>query len=280
MSVFIKGLKYLDSNYFEQVTIVDTGDYIDIDVKEDVIFFDTTSVGNKFSEQLRGMSDDEIILAVVQRFLDSLKLNGLTDVGKEPSKIREYSVVCAGYGEKLLKFRLDGSKFKVISKMVGDKYLQDRYDYIWNNDVKNIKISFSPDVSRYDRCVLDCPECKFNGNCYGNEDARCNPYINFVLQVDENGRVLDFERKFMKDLLYYKFGKYGEKIRIKKIYEDVPWDYKSKITEYILECGDMKVFIPYNDSMKFIFNIVDEYNKELVNIKDNVLIRQRKMEGF
>lgn len=279
MSVKIDGIEKLEANYFKDITILENNkDDISVYVNGGMSY--TTC--DKLSREFEGLDERGILLLIVERYLDTFKINSIRSVGKLAHSFLYRLNIGGGDSEKNLYLDLSKPKYKVIYNMAMNKYLQDRYDFCFSEDIKQVKISFSTIESKYGRCVNDCLDCTYNNNCYKNSD-NCLSYVSLILKTNKDGKVEEYEKIFIRDYLYYMFSKFDDRVKIKHIYKNTPYIGSRFISEYILECGDIRIVIPSDNSMKFIFNIVDEYNKELMNIRkenEKMLKKQLKMEGF
>lgn len=279
MSVYVDGLGKLESNYFKKINIVENSfDNIDISVIGKL----SHNKNNRIVYELEKLDERGILIAVIERYLNSFQINRITDIGKL-SNSSLYRLGISGWNdEKIVNLDLSFDNYACVYTMSENKYLQDRYNFCFKEDVRKVNLTFSSVDTSYTRCIEDCLECKYNDVCYKDNDRECEPYINLCLMTDKNGKIKELEKKFIKDYLYYIFSKYDEEVRINNNYRETSY-IDNIVSEYILECGDMKIIIPYNKSMIEIFEIVDEYNKELMKNKiesEKLLKRQLKLEGF
>ena len=275
MSVYIDGLGKLETNYFKQIKVVEHS-YDNIDIS--VIGKLYNAKGRKVVYELEKLDERGILLSIVEKYLNSYKINRINDLGKIVNSDL-YRLGINGFNdERVLNLDLSFDNYAYIYNMSLEKYLQDRYNFCFNKKFKKINLVFNHIVSSYGICTEDCLECKYDDVCFKDDE----PYINISLLTDKNGILRDFELKFIRDYLYYIFGKYDDLINIKNVYREIPY-IDCFVSEYILECGDISVIIPYNNSMIDIFKIVDEYNIELSKNKrenNKLLKRQLKLEGF
>ena len=279
MSVYIDGLGKLETNYFKQINVVEHS-YDNIDIS--VIGKLYNAKGKKVVYELEKLDERGILLTIVDRYLNSYKINRINDLGKIVNSDL-YRLGINGFNdERVLNLDLSFDNYAYIYTISLEKYLQDRYNFCFGEDFKKIHLVFNPIGSSYGRCTEDCLECKYDDVCYNDDDRECEPYINISLMTDRDGKLKDFEVKFIRDYLYYIFGKCDDLINIKNVYREIPY-IDSFVSECILECGDINIIIPYNNSMIEILKIVDEYNIELSKNKlenNKLLKRQLKLEGF
>ena len=75
MSVGINGVSRLNANDYREINIkqMNTDDY-----RVDVIGDRIGKVNSDFSKNLKGMSNEDKIVAIIERYLDNFKINGIT----------------------------------------------------------------------------------------------------------------------------------------------------------------------------------------------------------
>ena len=126
---------------------------------------------------------------------------------------------------------------------------------------------------------IDCDECDREIEC-DYESYDCAEYVYMDLKLGNDGNVVNFDKEFIREFLYYKFNLYNEDVKVIDIkYE---WDnsFNPRIYKHIIRCGDFELEILHGDELMFILDIVNEYNRELFEINNNINKRQLKMEGF
>lgn len=277
MGIKINGITQLNANVFNEITITEetTGEYV-VDV------YGGGSVktsNNKFSKEIENMELEDKIIAIVERYLNNFKINGYTGMVGVLRRAG-YNVVYGSSGDILLRLRLFDSKFNDVSKKIMTKYLHDRYNFCWNEDIKLFKLSLDFRGSRYDMKVVECEDCTKNDFCYRDQTIRCDRYCDLTLRTDDKGNVVDFDRKFIEEFLNYKFWEYGKEIDITLNYQRFGSNPHAFSHNYVINCGDIKILVPDEMGLNFIFEMVYKYNDELYNIEKNVKRRQKKMEGF
>lgn len=257
----------LDLNDFNTVTIRENNNNFGLEIDKLALTLNKVSL------------NDEEILEIVQNYLNSYRINGITNLDGFLSKEAGFDVIYGNEGNKLLRLQLFNSRFRVISKMILNKYLQDRYNFCWNEDIDLVKLDFGKNISRFDRCALECEKLNDEIICFEDFDVY-ETYVKFVLQTDEDGNIYEFERNFIKDFIYDRFWKIGDMAVCNCVFEDKNGEFKG----YEVLCGKLKMFIPFDLDRpfisKYILDIVNSYNQELYKIKENVEKRQLKMEGF
>lgn len=276
MSVGIDGISKLNVNNFREITIkqIDNDDY-----RVDVVGDNVGKVNSDFSKNLRGMSNEEKIIAIIERYLDNFKINGITNLVKLSHKDGFWVVVYGNDCECVLRLQLFNKYFSDIFNEIRNKYFNDRYNFFWNIDNNSFVLSVSTYWSRYGIDFIECDECDKEIECDYN-NYKCSEYVNINVMLDKDGNVVNFDKKFIKEFLLYKFNLYNEEVRVIDI--KFEWDnsFNPKIDKHIIRCGDFEIVIPHNEELMFILDIVNEYNRELFEINDNVKKRQLKMEGF
>ena len=276
MSVGIDGISKLNVNNFREITIkqIDNDDYM-----VDVVGDNVGKVNSDFSKNLRGMSNEEKIIAIIERYLDNFKINGITNLVKLSHKDGFWVVVYGNDCECVLRLQLFNKYFSDIFNEIRNKYFNDRYNFFWNTDNNVFRLRISTDCSRYGIHYIDCDQCDRDIEC-DYDSYECSKYVDINMMLDKDGNVVNFDKEFIKEFLLYKFNLYNEEVRVIDI--KFEWDnsFNPKIDKHIIRCGDFEIVIPHNEELMFILDIVNEYNRELFEINDNVKKRQLKMEGF
>lgn len=271
MSVKIDGLNSLNLGYFDSITISEEGKGGDILVS--VKGNGGKSNSHAFSDRIKSLSKEDKVIEIIESSIHTYKIHGFTKLISLSRKDGKWSVV---YGEdynQLLRLQLFSPEFKGIFDKILNKYLQDRYNMFWKDDITNILLIFDDNKSKYDYVVQEYDyENEFGGDNY--------VHLNLMLKAD--GRFADFERKFIVDFLKYKLWEIGEEADIDHIWEY----YNGTGVRYFkgtrIRCGKLNIYIPYqprNDKDIYtIFNLVEEYNLQLKNIEEESKKRQLRME--
>ena len=216
-------------------------------------------VESDYFNKFIGFSDDDKIILVIQRFLMDFKIYGFKKILPIIKGSGQESIVYGNNGNNQLRMRLYNPKYRVLSNIIREKFREDRYNYFWNSDIKNIVIDSSRDMSKYEK----------NGDC-----------INLFLRTDRNNNVIMDEKIFLTEFLNYKFEELGKEIKIRGIFEESSHSFNRKLIGHIIECGDMKITFPNRYEFSFIYSIVNNYNEKLFQIKREEKKRQLKLEGF
>ena len=276
MSVGIDGISRLNANDFREITIkqVDIDDYL-IDVIGDKV----GKVGGDFSKNLKGMSNEDKIVAIIERYLDNFKIYGITKAIELSFRDGEWVVIYGNNSNSVLRLQLFNKYFSNIFDKIKNKYLNDRYNFFWNGEINFVRLGIDNDRSRYGIHSIDCDECDREIEC-DYESYDCAEYVYMDLKLGNDGDVVNFDKEFIKEFLYYKFNLYKEDVKV--IYIKYEWDnsFNPRIYKHIIRCGDFEIEVPHKDSLMFILEIVNEYNRELFEINNNIKKRQLKMEGF
>ena len=273
MSVNIKGLRKLDSNYFDEIVISQNG----VDDYNVFVSGKNISVSNSnFSDMLKKLSSYEIICMIIRKFIEDITINEITDLVDLPHRDGKWLLIYGDECHKALKLQLFGSKFKPLFDEIKMKYFNDRYNYFWNSEIKTLKLSSNSFYSSYYGETVDCE--KSLHSCV--DEFNCDNYVKYVVKLDKNGKVMEFERKFIEEFLYHKFWSVGEEVKIKGIFEEYSYSLNRILKGHIIKSGDLEVIFPHNEDFMFMFSIVNNYNNELFKIKEDVKKKQLKMEGF
>ena len=276
MSVGIDGINRLNANDFRELSIKQVGIY---DYKVDVIGDNVGKVNSDFSKNLRGMSNEDKIVSIIQRYLDNFKINGITNLIELSYKDGFWVVVYGNDCDCVLRLQLFNKYFGDIFNKIRNKYLNDRYNFFWNTDNNVFRLCISIDWSRYGIHYIDCDQCDRDIECdYDNYE--CSKYVNINMMLDKDGYIVNFDKKFIKEFLLYKFNLYNKEVKVIDIKFEWYNSFNPKIDKHIIRCGDFEIVIPHNEELMFILEIVNEYNRELFEIDDNIKKRQLKMEGF
>lgn len=276
MSVGINGICRLNANDYREINIKqeDIDDY-----RVDVVGDRIGKFNRDFSNSLRGMSNNEKIEIIIDRYLDSFKIYGITKLIELTYKDGLWVVVYGNDCDRILKLQLFDKCFNDIFYKIKNKYLNDRYSFFWNNANDLFKLDISNDCSRYGIDFIECDECDKEIEC-DYENYECNKYVNINVMLDKDGNVVDFDKEFIKEFLLYRFNLYCDEVEILDIKYDWDNSFNPKVKEHIIKCGDFELIFLHKDELMFILDIVNEYNRELFEINNNIKKRQLKMEGF
>ena len=280
MSVGINGVSRLNANDYREINIkqMNTDDY-----RVDVIGDRIGKVNSDFSNNLKGMSNEDKIVAIIERYLDNFKINGITTELIELSyKDGKWLVVYGNNSNRILRLQLFNSKFEEIIKKINDKYLNDRYDFFWNNDIKKMRLVLDTKKSSYNVYPIECDDCNDRVECLDNRDSNfiCDTYVNCSVNTDKENGASNFEKVFLTEYLNYRFWQIGEEVKVKTNSIGNDNSLNKYIISHIIRCGDFELSFSHKEEFMFIFSIVNNYNNELFEIKNSEKKRQLKMEGF
>ena len=212
-------------------------------------------VSERVTSEIEDMEDVVKISRIVDSYLCGVKINELTF----PSVDRCYSEVL-GSGRDL-RLSITNPRLKCVYTRITDKYIQDRWDFCVNNEsVNNIKIEFLENATYYEVGKV----------CFTDQE-----FIKFGLKG--NKKVAKTERSFIIRYLYDRFNKIDEEVFVFPVYNSIN---SSDIDYYLFMCGDLRIYLSNDKRLLFLFDLVDEYNKEWNSIKEDTKKRQLKMEEF
>ena len=284
MRVNIKGIRKLDANYFEQINISEDTkkEQYSVVVYGERDLLSCNIVGIKFSDQIRGMSSYERIVEIIQRYLENVKINSISNPIGSAHRKGKWIYIKGNNGNKVLRLQLFNSRFDKMLKMIDNKYLNDRYDYFWNNDIKKMNLVLDSKKSSYDVYPIECDNCKDRVECLDNKDSNyaCDTYINCSVKTDKETGIFFAERIFLTEYLNYRLWQIGEEAFVKTNSVGKEDSLNRYISSHIIRCGDFELSFPHKEEFMFIFGIVNDYNNQLFEIKMNEKKRQLKMEGI
>ena len=220
-------MKELDNEVFRELIIEEYNTYylvklIGQDVDELSIRYDKDS-------------GDYEVIDFVKLFLGMGKINRLVNKSMIYGESTQSKFFEVGNLEKqILKINLHGTKFRYLSDMILQKYINDRHEFLNSCDVKEIRLNAINQNFMYEQ----------NGEL-----------INVNLCVDANGNLLRIEREAMRDFLYEKFDSIGEEV----IVEMKKGKYGESL-ECVVTCGDFKISFPRTYTFSLIVGIINDYN--------------------
>lgn len=254
MSVIFSGVKKLDLNNYKELTIKEDNDDFILEFMKEKIKIDMISLNIQSTSNIDSWNK---VLEIVQSYLNSFKINEITSLLD-----KKMLLIYGNNKEKLLKLQLSNDKMMIIYNMILNKYLQDRYNYFWEDDIEKIKFNFD-----------------YNTSGYENIDEIFDIHDKISLKIDSSGQLLDYERKFVEDFLYNKLWQVGIKATYKYVFDEDT----GKFIGYNVKCGDIRIFTPFDEDKLqclFLLNIINNYNNQLDKINNDIKKRQLKLEGF
>ena len=174
----IYGLKYLDKNDYNSISIDEGIISVSSNAK-----MSTIPVGRPFRESLKGLDDESKVNEVIDYFLRNNRLTFINDCS---------FCIVVGNENRLLKFKVNPTKEN--KSKIFNKYLADRSETLLSIPVDTYIIDDTSKMSSYSI---------INGDT-----------MRFVLASKEH-KYLDFERRFLKELLGHVF---DDEAHIKTIY--------------------------------------------------------------
>lgn len=262
MSVKITGLNLLNANVYDRILITERNSDYRVYIqknnpqkKEVFSRFKGTPIGYKISEELNNKTDEQKIIIITKKFLEYARINKISKDYISYNKI--YDVAS---GSREFRMQIFNSNLKVISQMVIYKYLNDRLKFICENQNINSMTVSLEEHSSYIK----------------------SPYHISLELLKQDGKIVDFEKDFLEDLIYTKLNEIGEYATVEpRIYLTKTFLDTEELMPYVLRCGNLIINI-VNDRylLKEIKKIVDNYNINLHKQKTLHMDMQMKMEGF
>ena len=238
----IEGIRQLDQNFYD--TIVVRNGIIKVNGK----LLDTVTLGNSFSESLRGKSDEEIKDAVIEYFL---RYNRLNFISSEFSRINGLMFYVGSQSEKLLI--IDNDEMSESKAKILRRYISDRDDFLYNSCASTYSINTNYSNSS-----------SYNTTREGN--------LRFNLARESTG-LPQYESEFLEKFINHIFG--DEYIKV------IPRGEKELEDGVELVSGEKRVIARV--FTKDLMKKVDEHNKKCDFIKkekEEAMKLQLKMEGF
>ncbi len=239
----IEGVKQLDQNFYETITVRDGI------IKVSGKVLDTIHMSKSFTDSLRGKSDEEIRMAIIEYFMNYNRLNFISD---DFSRITGPIYYVGTESGKLL---LINDKTTETEKMrILNKYIRDRYYFLYNHpcDIYGLNVNYG-ETSSYFITRSGC--VKFN---LSRDKDKLPEYENVFVETF-------LDEIFKDEIVTVVKPKNGE-------------DYKSN---YELVGNGKRVILGMMN--KDILKKVEEHNKKCEKMKkENEEIRklQLKMEGI
>jgi len=255
MSVTINGLKSLEANDYERIIIREKNGKYQIDVKPPKNKIKTSKANWYLSNDLNGKTAEEKIVLIIDSFLRNTKINYVHN----NKYLSHYDGKFSGVtGTRELYFQLFTEKLGNIPKMLMDKYFKDRLEFcVLNNAITSYNIWSTSRTSSYERV-----------------DANYGSSITFHL-LQKNGKLANFEKKFLADLIEEKLYESGEKANLER--KIVDYEETGTIDfGYFLTCGNLIMRLREQIIVNEVTEVVNKYNKERETVKK----MQLKLEGF
>lgn len=273
MGVKIEGIKKLRANYYKKIIINQDNAYgnYNVTIKGDPIKHDTEQIGQRFGNEFVNKSDDEQIREIIEDYLRNTKICGITDLIDLPGYgEKRFNVVYGNFGYREMLLRIFNKDFENVFRKIQQKFYQDRFDFCYEEKgIKTFKIS---------TCSTGCAYTIDMDPLYkGASEAE---YFKHITLQNKEFRLTESEKKFIDDFIINIFSKFGEEIKIEKVYdEETPWRKKDPMG-YIFECGDVKIYIDNFYPLLHILVTIGNYNLSLSHQKEQCMKRQLRMEEF
>ena len=190
----INGIKHINNNFYDYIMIRNL--YLDetrIDTKSD-LNIDTLKSSKTFYNSIKHLNEKEKINEIIRYYLRNNKIYSISDKCVL-SHYDGYFTVIEGNRNLYLQMKEDSLDKKILNE-IKEKYIMDRYEYITNNNLNKIDISYSYKESS---CYIE----KYRNDI---EDV-----LNIILK-DNNKKLLDFEEEFILNYMNYLFSKRDKKI--------------------------------------------------------------------
>lgn len=239
----IEGIRQLDQNFYETITVRDGV----IKVSGNVL--NTVTLGKSFSDSLRGKTDEEIRMAVIEYFMNYNRINFISD---DFSRVTGPIYYVGSESGKLLLINDQTSEEE--KKRILDKYVRDRYYFLYNHpsDIYGLNVNYG-DTSSHS--ITRSGSVKFNLS-------------------RNNGKLPEYESDFVETFL-------NEIFRDEVITVIKPKDAEDYNSNYELVANGKRVILGMMN--KDILKKVEEHNKRCIKVnkeKDEIKKLQLKMEGF
>lgn len=186
------GLKHLNSNWYDYIMIRNLNSYeTKIDVKcSDKI--NTLKSNPTFYNNIKCLDDKNKINEIIRYYLRNNKIHSLED----NAIIKHYDgnfIAIEGTRNLYLQLKEDSLDKEILDE-IKEKYIRDRYEYLFNNDFQNIEICLREKETSYYTYIE-------------NEEE-----ILSISLIVKDKTLLDFERKFFDKFIKYIFDKTDKKI--------------------------------------------------------------------
>lgn len=188
----ISSLKHLNSNWYNTIMIRNLNS---CETKVDVKCYDkiqTTKSNYTFYNHIKNLNDKDKIKEIIRYYLRNNKIYSLED----DAIIKHYDGnFIAIEGTRNLYLQLsEGSLDKEILDEIKEKYIRDRYEFLFNNTFKNIEIRLYNNISSY----------------YVYEEN--NEKILSIHLLAKGKELLSFEKDFLDQFTNYLFNNTDSKI--------------------------------------------------------------------
>lgn len=258
MGLKFVGKKLLVANDYNRIVIKQKNrDAYNVIIKGEKFRGAVIKVVNDLYKKSKDRSNEVLVKQIINDYLDYAKIKY---IGDEFLRRYEHRFIVAR-GNRELDLQLYNEKFKSVPIMLINKYVKDRVEFCSNaSDISSYEFGYGRTSSFYERI-----------------DGNCGSCIKFRF-LSRNGKLVAFEKKFLRDFLYEKLYNNGEEAKIvnNNVYFPAA-DNEVYLGTYLI-CGDLKarLFDNYGDIAQEVRNVVNKYNEERKVAKS----KQLKLEGF
>lgn len=259
MAVKIHGLTLLDSNIYDRILLTgsESGYRIYIQ-KNDVQRLPGVHVGSCFSEEIKGQSDEQKIISIVDKFLEYVNISMLTKDYQAYNKIYEVA-----RGSRELAFKTEGPMLEIIKQKVFQKYINDRLKFCFENrNINFITLSLEDKSS------------------YAKDKKSKRMHLELLTN---NSKLIEFEKEFLRYFIFNRLHEIGECATIQqRTHLTSVFISKEEFAQYYIICGDLRIVLGSDRTLiNEVSEIVAIYNQQIrkQNLEQSKRI-QLKMEGF
>ena len=215
----------------------DNDDFKEIVIEEYEQYFllrAITSTGGEFSVKYDKEKYNKDFVSIIEEFVTrntiSMIHNRLPIIsGRTHREYMEVSTI----DNKSLKICLYNVKYRFLYNLIHTKYIGDRYEYLKENNVNEIRLSSG-----------------MHKLSYKEEDG----IVYMSLDTDSNNNLTNFEKESLSLFLCEKFDYYGGKIDVSMIK-----DVHGRDVECVVRCGNFKMTFPRTYTFSFINSIIYDY---------------------
>ena len=250
----INGLKHLNSNWYNYIMIRNlNSDEIKVNVKNDDNI-KTIKNNNTFYDSIKDLTDKEKTNEIIRYYLRNNKIHCING-NAQLDNYDGYFIVIEGSRNLYLQLKEDTIDKKII-KEIKEKYIKDRYEYLFGNYFKKIDFSFRENESSY---YLD--------NYRNDNEEVLNIHLNA-----KNKDLLNYEKKFFNNYIEYLFDNTDKKINY-HINGISVYMYKHYETLKFGEFpgnyfGNNDFLISVNDTLfSEVYYLMNHHNKEIEDVK-------------
>ena len=244
----INGVDFLDINDYEGIIINLKDNHYVVDVTGNH-YFKVEKTGKSFTETINDLDDEKKFFEIVRYYLRNNKINEVINKTVISDYKGTFKVVCSSC-KRILAINSGIELSNKINNAIMDKYYFDRYEYCFNNDIKEILCSYGLGLMKYGETLILSSEY----------DKFCDADL-----------LSDIDYEFLKKLLLDKFD-YKTKASIK--YETKKTCFGFSLNKAYLINGKLKIdlgFVKTTTLINYIYKIIYYYNNDLQNLQSKQL---------